>query len=426
MQQQVVKEKLSIIQVERLLQGNSPFVFSDKDLSYLDLQGKKMNGAKFYASVLFGTNFSNSQIANADFGSSKLGETLFINSDLTDIDLNNSKVPGTNFSNATMLRAILKYCSSIYYNPYADGPIFTNTNLTRSDFYYAKIPKANFSYSNLTDAKLKYAILTGANFTNANLTNADLTEADLTKANLNGANLTNANLIKANLGGTILTNANLAGANLSSAFLINSNCENADFTNANIVNVIFSGAKLTGAKFYGVIRKSFSSDFDQIRSASRSFLNLLENPDLSTDQKKQMIEIDDANPDKTKLSQYLKERGKIIINDRLAGSDEKMEFESFLKEVIKLEKELMPKVVQQPLIKQEPRGPDLIVVKSEPQEPPRVVNKRQREEGPPAENVGMGSRQDISQGAPIVRSDDINALDAARILSSMRHDGSRA
>ena len=419
--QQVVKEKLSITQVELLLKGNSPFVFSDRDLSHLDLQGKEMNGAKFFGSVLFRTNFSNSQIANAYFGSSKLGETLFINSDLTDIDLNNSKVPGTNFSNATMVRAILKYCSSIHYNPYAHGPIFTNTNLTRSDFYYAKIPKANFSDSNLTDTKLKYAILTDANFTNANLTNADLTNADLTKANFNGAILTNANLAGANLKGAILTNANLAGANLSSASLEKSNCENADFTNANIVNVSFSGAKLTGAKFYGVIRESFSSDFDQIRSASRSFLNLLENPDLSTDQKKQMIEIDDANPNKTKLSQYLKERGEIIINNSRAGSDEKMEFESFLKEVIELEKKLMPKVVQQPLIKQEP-GEPLIVVKSEPQEPSRVVNKRQREEESSAANVGMGSRQDIPQGAPMTRYVDEEILGAAKILSSINKD----
>lgn len=420
MQQQVVKEKLSITQVELLLQGNSPFIFSHKDLSHLDLQYKEMNGAKFFGSVLFRTNFSNSQIANADFGSSKLGETLFINSDLTDIDLNNSKVPGTNFSNATMVRAILRYCSSIHYSEYADGPIFANTDLTSSVFCYAKIPKANFSGSNLTDANLNGAILTNANFTNANLTNADLTNANLTNANLNGANLTNAILKNVRLDNAILTNANLAGANLSSAFLINSNCENANFTNANLYQCRLSHATIVGAKFDGVITASFSSDLSGIFWASERFLSFLNRPDLSIDQKKQMLEIEDANPDKPKISEFLIEKTADILKDKFTGQDEKKLFQEFLKKVQELEGELAPKVEQQPLIKQEPREP-AVVVKSEPQEPSRDVNKRQREEEPSASaNLEMGSRQDIPQDAPMRRCGDGEILDAAQILLSIK------
>lgn len=398
MQQQVVKKKLSITQVELLLQGNSPCNFSSKDLSDLDLQSKEIKGAIFSSSDLVRTNFSDSQIAEVNFEYSNLRQALFKNSNINLVNFHYSKVPGTDFSNAIMHHANLTYISTTYYSSDENGPIFVNTDLTGSNLSNAKIPRANFSGSILTDANLESALLMNSTFKNAILKNADFTNA--------------------NLEGTILTNANLAGANLSSASLVKSNCENADFTNANIVNVIFSGAKLTGAIFNGVIRRGFSSDFDQIRSASRSFRNLLKNPGLSTDQKKQMLEIDDANPNKAKLSEYLKERGKIIINDRRAGSNQKSEFQYFLEEVIRLEEELIPKVVQQPLIKQEP-GEPLIVVKSEPQEPHRVVNKRQREEGSSAENGGMGSRQDIPQGAPI----DNEALNAARILSSMRHNG---
>jgi uncharacterized protein YjbI with pentapeptide repeats len=369
-----VKEKLSIQEVESLLKVKSPRDFSNKDLSKLDLRNKEMISA----------DLSNAQMSEVNFQYSNLGEALLVNSNLNEANLNNSTLTRANFSNASMLGANLNYISTAYPS-HKNGPIFSNADLSGSNLNFARIPCANFSSSNLNCAILNHAVLTHANLTNANLTDAKL--------------------INANLTGAKLINANLKDADLSLACLKDSDLTNADFTNANIVNVSFDNATLTEAKFNGVIRKSFNSNYDQIKSAPRFFRNLLKNRNLTIDQKKQMLEIDDENPDKTKLSEYLKEKKIIIFEGIHTGSEEKTEFQSFLNEVIELEAELAPKIEQQPLIKQEPFAD----VNS---------NKRRREEKSPASVNGEGgSGQRASESNP---SRDPEALDAAQILVLMK------
>lgn len=151
-----------------------------------------------------------------------------------------------------------------------------------------------------------------------------------------------------------------------------------------------------------------------------------------------MLEIDDENPDKPKISEYLKAKTADILKDKFTGQDEKKSFQEFLEKVIELEAELAPKIEQQPLIKQEPREP-AVVVKSEPHEPPRVVNKRQRsdlvvvklEPQEPSAVADLRKRR-RENGSPssanqelISRDEnpqrDEEILDAAQILVSMKN-----
>ena len=387
--------------------------FSELDLSGFSLSYFETRPIELKSCDLSWSNLSNSTMREVKFFSLNLAKTLFVDSNLENTNFNRSKINGTDFTRAKMSNAELKFISI----DDEEGPIFFNADLTNADFFYAKIPRANFTGAKLINAKLEscnlsFAIFCGADLKNASLLNSTFT----TMLDFSRANLTNAKLRGLNFQLAIFKYANLTGAFLHSSILTGADLTNADLTNANLYQCDISQATIVGAKFDGVIRASFSSDLSGIGSASERFLSLLNRPDLSIDQKKQMLEIEDSNPDNPKISEYLKAKIADILKDKFTGQDEKKSFQEFLKKVQELEADLAPKVEQQPLIKQEP-GEPLIVVKSEPQEPPRVVNKRQREEGLPAiANVGTGSRQDIPQDAPMKRYEDRKILEAAETL----------
>ena len=388
-------------------------IFSELDLSGFSLSNFETRPIELKSCDLSRSNLSNSKMCEVKFFSLNLAKTLFVDSNLENTNFNRSITNGTNFTRAKMSNAEFKFISI----DDEEGPIFLNADLTNADFLYAKIPRANFTGAKLINAKFNGCDLSFAIFCDADLMNASLFNSTFTTMlDFSRANLTNAKLMGLNFQLAIFKYANLKGAFLHSS-LRGADLTNADLTNANLYQCDLSRATIVGAKFDGVIRASFSSDLIGMGSASKRFLSFLNRPDLSIDQKKQMLEIEDANPDKPIISKFLIEKTADILKDKFTVQDEKKLFQEFLKKVQELEEELAPKIEKQPLIKQEP-GEPLIVVKSEPQEPSRVVNKRQREEGPPASaNVGMGSRQDIPQS---YRDDEI--LGAAQILSSMRRN----
>ncbi|MEZ4827071.1 MAG: pentapeptide repeat-containing protein [Bacteroidia bacterium] len=155
----------------------APFLLSNQDLSFLNLQGANLNGA----------------------------------------NLN-----GANLNGANLEGAILK-------EAYLEGANLNVANLYRAILYGANLKEAYLVGANLNGANLYRAILYGANLYIANLE-----EAYLKIANLNVANLYRANLEGANLQGAHLEGANLEGANLNRAILYGANLEGANFEGANL------------------------------------------------------------------------------------------------------------------------------------------------------------------------------------------------
>lgn len=98
-------------------------------------------------------------------------------------------------------------------------------------------PGCNFGYADLKKAELVAARLRGADLHHADLQMANLRRADLQDADLHKANLKFANLPGANLKGADLREANLYGANLIRADLTGANLEGAILENALLESV---------------------------------------------------------------------------------------------------------------------------------------------------------------------------------------------
>jgi uncharacterized protein YjbI with pentapeptide repeats len=367
------------------------FDFSQKDLSGLDLSNTELSSLSFFVCDFSRVNLTGSNMIKFKLLSSDLFATSFKKSFLNDADLNDSKVSQTNFTDAVMINAECRYING-------DNPIFVRADLTGAKFIGAKILGANFSYAKLIGVQFNNANLSGANFSYADLSDADLLFTSFsTPANFNSANLTRATLSGLNLANSNFENANLTDSNLSFAHLDNANFTNANFTNANLVGANLQNATLTGAKFNGVIRRAFSLDFKEMRDASSFFYRFLDRKDLTIDQKKQMLEIDETNPDKPRISKYIEEKRAIIFDNKNTGISEKKEFEKFLTKIKQLEDEYLGPVVEQ--------------------RPPMFAEEESEEHGKKKPSAVLNSGKRKPEGNPV----DNEIKIAAKILVNMKN-----
>ena len=188
------------------------------------------------SSLVFGSDFSNS-----DFTGANMIAVAVLHSDFSNVDFSDS--------NLSLLVSTSEQT--------ADNPTyFENTNLSGSIFASAEMRWIHLSFSDLSYADLTDTILTGAV-----LDNADLSYADLSYANLGqeitlvaesysgtqegGPNPTQYNYYSTSARNTSFYHASLQNANLSDGDYINADFRFADLKGADLTN-----ATLIGSNFF--------------------------------------------------------------------------------------------------------------------------------------------------------------------------------
>ncbi|MDX2214260.1 MAG: pentapeptide repeat-containing protein [Oculatellaceae cyanobacterium bins.114] len=175
--------------------------------------------------VLFGADFSRTNLSNTKFFRSNLSHT-----NLLDANLNHADLRGANIDNANL-------CQVSFVKADLSGANLSFANLEDADMSQVKLNEAILTGTKLRNVVLKNASLTLANLIYADFLAADLHHADLRNANLDSADLSQASLIEADLRYTNLNGANLTNAKLNKANL----CQ------AQIIGTKFQGAIITGA-----------------------------------------------------------------------------------------------------------------------------------------------------------------------------------
>lgn len=225
------------------LEGPEPFtlVLEQSNLAGLRWRDARLNGAQLSRAIFFDpgkdghartfddwiTDFSGSDLTNADLTAAQISYTLFrggslLRANLSDVQADHADFSGVNASSARWIASQARQSR------------FDRASLVGADFTRAQLPQAS-----LVETRLRQAMLAEANLEAANLKESDLTAADLTAANLQRANLSQANLSQARLVDTDLRQANLQGANL----------QGANLQGVRLQGVDLRGANLAGARF---------------------------------------------------------------------------------------------------------------------------------------------------------------------------------
>ncbi len=163
-------------------------LFSDADLTAVDLSGCNLSNFNFSGSQLFKANFENTELYGADLSKADCTGANFNGANLSE-----SKMVQTGLGHSLLIRANL-------FNADIRESTFTGANLTESDFRSA----------NLCGARLRDTILRGADFTATDLSDTDLTNASVISSEFKESNLQNA--VLCNLEG--FRDANWIGADV--------------------------------------------------------------------------------------------------------------------------------------------------------------------------------------------------------------------
>ena len=217
--------------------------------------GQVLSGPGAYALVLeqtplVGLNWTGSVLSGARFRKSQFSSpgpdgrlytyddwiTDFSGSDLTEADFAKAELSGVSFRGASLLRANLIQVKAAY----AD---FSEANLGS-----ARLIDAQLNYANLRQASLVGADLTQAQLVQANLEAAQLSQATGKGMQLQGAELFQLQAREADLQDSVLIDADLTEANLGGSHL-----KGADLSRA-----VLQGASLRGADLRGI--KLFEAD----------------------------------------------------------------------------------------------------------------------------------------------------------------------
>jgi uncharacterized protein YjbI with pentapeptide repeats len=316
----------------------------DLDLSNLNLTSfnftkANLNSANLSCSnlenaILFGTHLENAillrtNLRHANLTSAKLFRADFTEANLDNANLHDARVTSTNFSRSSLVKARLTYLNSESFLD--DTPLsFKGANLSGADLSRGKLKTVILDSANLTDASLSYLKTENATFVNADLTKANLESMELLRANFTGATLVNANL--------------------NNSSLFSANFDGADFSGAVLSKTNFYKPILNNAKFTGVIEKSICTE---------AILFLLKDGTLSPNQKKEMLGIDDENPNESGALKFLNE--KILELDL----SKKTKFDKVINEI--------KKFIQQNIVKQDEMQVEQIAGL------PRVEVKKERE-----------------------------------------------
>lgn len=162
------------------------------DLSFADLNGKRLVGIYFTQTDLTGVElrranlrkgyFIHAKVKDADFSSAGLEYTNFEGADLRDVRFTDAKLEHSNFRSADI----------------------SGANMESADLYYA-----DFSDSNLSGSRLCKAGLRNTNMWNANLSKADLSDAHIARASFNQARLEDAIFTHADINQTTFADVDL-------------------------------------------------------------------------------------------------------------------------------------------------------------------------------------------------------------------------
>ena len=186
------------------------------------------------SSLVFGSDFSNS-----DFTGANMIAVAVLHSDFSNVDFSDS--------NLSLLVSTSEQT--------ADNPTyFENTNLSGSIFASAEMRWIHLSFSDLSYADLTDAILTGAILDDADLSYADLSYANLGQFRTIYEETMNWELNSTttiyNYYNTSATNTSFYHASLQNAILSDGNYINADFRFADLKGADLTNATLTGSNFF--------------------------------------------------------------------------------------------------------------------------------------------------------------------------------
>lgn len=185
---------------------------SNKDLGYLELDGKdlrhcKMVNTSFFGAYLRGANLSGANLQGAYLNLARLENADLSGANLTDaiifqaiFDKTNFK--GANLTNARMigtLGAVDMSGATIKKGRFGLDIGNQPMGAMRFDAIGGKFSGTDFEGADINRSNLRFADLRGAN-----LRNTDLFRADFSKADMTGADITGANLNEAILDGTIM------------------------------------------------------------------------------------------------------------------------------------------------------------------------------------------------------------------------------
>ena len=224
--------KLSQEEVDDILDNDPECDLSNKDVGYLNFNGKdlthcKMVNISFFGADLRGANLSGANLQRAYLNLARLEEANF---------------SGANLSMATIFQ-----------------PIFGNTNFHKANLVGVRLigtlGKVDMSEANVSNADLGLDVgnqpmgqmkfdSTGGNFEKTNFENTNLNIASFKFANMRGANLKNTNLNRAELIQADLTGADLTGADLNEAEV-----KNADFNDVIGLDSVKNWDKKQGSCF---------------------------------------------------------------------------------------------------------------------------------------------------------------------------------
>jgi uncharacterized protein YjbI with pentapeptide repeats len=212
---QVERSKLS--QQEADLALNDPDCdLSNRDLGYLNFNGKDLThctmvNVSFFGADLRNTNFSGANLQRAYLNLARLENANFSGANLREAVIFQPIFGQTNFKSANLSGARVIGTLGNVDMSYASvlggkfGLDVGNQPMGQMKFDSSagKFYKANFEGADLNIASFIFGDLREANLSNTNLYRAELIQADLRGANLTGADLTDANVDGANFEGVI-------------------------------------------------------------------------------------------------------------------------------------------------------------------------------------------------------------------------------
>ena len=195
-----------------------PALFSNANLSDIELGQIALDCANLNGAILFWTNLHGATFRGAQFQQANL----------TGTDLSHTDLEETNFRGAELIKVELN-----------------GAHLQQANLRYAKLFDSNLAKANLKGANLSFSKLSACNLNETNLEGANLEGAKLCDANLKGANLSGASLFWANLSGADLEDADLRGANLSEANLMG-----VDLSKTHVQGATFRRARYNAKTIY--------------------------------------------------------------------------------------------------------------------------------------------------------------------------------
>lgn len=186
---------------------------SNRDLGYLELDGKdlrhcKMVNTSFFGAYLRGANLSGANLQQAYLNLARLENANLSNANLTDATIfqaifDKTNFKGANLTNARMIGTLGNVdMTGAQIGKGRFGLDIGNQPMgaMRFDAEGGKFSGSNFEGADINRANVRYA-----DFRGANLRNTDLFRADFSRADLTGADITGANLNEAVLDGAIMT-----------------------------------------------------------------------------------------------------------------------------------------------------------------------------------------------------------------------------